>query len=499
MRIRLQSLAEPLLQFGDAVTASEPKRGFLKGGPWSALSVGGERAIQLGLVGLASEVALVRPWLARLKDLIVADESNIRRNPQFPGSRKAFRCNFEVPDGFERAIDDSQFARAFEANDGAFEQLLDLYTGKIAGFFGDVRPDCVLVCLPESLADMRVINPKLTQKERQVLERLARDEVDEQLSFFDPSEEELRLARDLKPQAEELLFRTFYRALKARCMMEANPVPIQILRRHTYVSTEQKQSPATIAWNIGTSLFYKAGNIPWRPHSMASDTCFVGVTFHHLKRRKGDVIYASLAQAFASDVEPFALQGAAILPDQVRNREPYLSAEQASELMRNVIAEYERRTGARPVRVIVHKSSRYQPEEEEGFYAGLISEVPACDLIWLRPTGFRLLRRGQQEPWRGAFVTVGDDTHFLFTTGFIPEWDEYPGPHIPAPIQIGSARPTDILERAREILLLTKMNWNNAEGIGGAPITLSFARRVGAIMTELPDGATPNPLYRFYM
>ncbi len=29
--------------------------------------------------------------------------------------------------------------------------------------------------------------------------------------------------------------------------------------------------------------------------------------------------------------------------------------------------------------------------------------------------------------------------------------------------------------------------------------TVSFAKRVGQIMTELPEGATPNPSYRFYM
>jgi hypothetical protein len=75
----------------------------------------------------------------------------------------------------------------------------------------------------------------------------------------------------------------------------------------------------------------------------------------------------------------------------------------------------------------------------------------------------------------------------------VPDWDEYPGPHIPAPLQIGAAGKTDIRERAREILALTKMNWNSAEGLGRHPITISFARKVGTLMTD----AVPNPLYRF--
>jgi len=45
----------------------------------------------------------------------------------------------------------------------------------------------------------------------------------------------------------------------------------------------------------------------------------------------------------------------------------------------------------------------------------------------------------------------------------------------------------------------TKVNWNNAEGIGRHPITITFARRVGVTMTELGEDDEPNPLYRFYM
>jgi hypothetical protein len=121
-----------------------------------------------------------------------------------------------------------------------------------------------------------------------------------------------------------------------------------------------------------------------------------------------------------------------------------------------------------------------------------------CDLIWIRSTPFRLIRKGTQEPWRGTLCTIGADT-YLFTSGYVPWWNEYPGPHIPAPIQLGSAGETDIRQRAHEILALSKMNWNNTEGISRYPITLSFAKRVGQLMNELPENQAPNPSYRFHM
>jgi len=107
--------------------------------------------------------------------------------------------------------------------------------------------------------------------------------------------------------AEELLFRTFYRALKARVMEHANPVPIQVIRRDTVERADDRgQSHATRAWHLGPSLLYKSGETPWRPRDLPENTCFVGISFHHLKRRSGGLVYASLAQAVSTEFEPFA-------------------------------------------------------------------------------------------------------------------------------------------------------------------------------------------------
>jgi hypothetical protein len=166
--------------------------------------------------------------------------------------------------------------------------------------------------------------------------------------------------------------------------------------------------------------------------------------------------------------------------------------------MSDVLDKYEALAGMLPTRVVVHETSTYQPEEEKGFRSPADARVSACDLVWMRSTAFRLIRKGMQEPWRGTLCTVGGES-YLFTMGYVSWWDEYPGPHIPAPLEIGSCGTTDIRERARELLALTKMNWNSSEGLGRYPITISFARKVGMLMTELSENQTPNPSYRFYM
>jgi hypothetical protein len=249
---------------------------------------------------------------------------------------------------------------------------------------------------------------------------------------------------------------------------------------------------------LGVSLFYKAGNIPWKPVGLPENFCFVGISFHYLKRQAGDLVYASVAQAFSSTVQPFVLKGASIPQNQVRYRQPYLTEAQASDMIHRVIEAYETHAGVKPDRLVIHKTSRYQDEEALGFKAAL-QTVPAIDLIWLAQTGFRLVKKGAEEVWRGTLVEVDKRHHYLFTTGFVPWWKEYPGPHIPAPIQFGSVDETDLHSRAREILALTKMNWNSSDGLARYPVTISFARRVGMVMTEIADDPDPNSSYRFYM
>lgn len=170
--------------------------------------------------------------------------------------------------------------------------LLDLYDARIQSLFGDVRPDCILVCLPDELSGLRISNPRLTDVERASLERLQEEEEGEQLTLFQPSPEELAAAEELRTQAEDLLFRTFYRALKARVISQPNAIPIQVMRRDTFLRpAAEGHSNATRAWNLSTSLFYKAGREPWRPSVLPQNTCFIGISFHHLKRRDGDMVY----------------------------------------------------------------------------------------------------------------------------------------------------------------------------------------------------------------
>lgn len=500
MQMRLRALGEPELIFGGGQVGLDPRVALTKSGPFDARR-NEIKTIRLGLVSPESEIVSIVKWFNRLDTLLVDSATNALRYPNFPGTSKALRCRFELVPTFIRRLPEREFQMAMsQSGPDRFEQLLALYSEVITGLFHDAGPAVILVGFPEEIAELRIQNPRLSFDDQRQLRAYQREGDERQLSLFESgTEKERSAAAELFPQADELLYRMFHRALKARCMAPHNAVPLQIIRRHTYIAEEAKQNDTVRAWNLSVALYYKASNIPWQPAGLAPGSCFVGVSFHHLKRRGGDLVYASLAQAFSTDTEPFALQGETLPDRQVRDKQPYLLPGQAENIVKKVVQQYRLRTGTNPSAVIVHKASQYQPEECEGFKSGCGTSVPACEMVWMRPTGFRLIRKGDREVERGMLAQVENQRMYLFTTGYVDWWKEYPGPHIPAPLEIGGVGQTDLPQRAREILTLTKMNWNTADGLGRHPITLSFARQVGVVMTEIEDSREINPLYRFYM
>ena len=500
MRMWLRRLEEPNLIFGGNNTHHDPKHALVRFGPFSFES-GLQKVIKLGLVAPESEIDGIHKWFQRLNGPLIDSVQNVLKFPNFPGLPNTYRCKFEFSDAFTRILPERELAFALAQNDhDKFDSLLRLYSETIGTLFGDIGPDVVIVAFSEEVAELRVRNKRIDEAEFRSIRQRQKDEDRTQLSLFDNfSEKEVTASSELFPHSEELLSRNFHRALKAKCMVMRNAVPLQIIRQHTYLPTAGTQNEATRAFNLTTALYYKASNTPWQPAGLQSGTCFVGISFHYMKRKQGEILFASLAQAFSTDTEPFAIQGEPLSDHQVRDKQPYLEPEQAERIARKVVDQFKFRTGIYPSKLVIHKTSKFQKEEIDGFKSATKSAVPSLEMVWMRPTGFRLISDGRNEVERGMFIDVERTKRYLFTTGYVTWWKEYPGPHVPSPLELTLVDDGDLEERALEILTLCKMNWNSADGLGRHPITISFARHVGAIMTEVPDGVEINPSYRFYM
>ena len=126
--------------------------------------------------------------------------------------------------------------------------------------------------------------------------------------------------------------------------------------------------------------------------------------------------------------------------------------------------------------------------------------IPQTDFVAFGSRDLQFYRRGDYPALRGTYVKFSDADLLLYTSGYVPYLRTYPGARVPRPLEVlehfGDSSWDVVL---KEILALTKMNWNTADFSGREPITLAFSRRVGQVLAEISPGAKVLPEYRFYM
>jgi hypothetical protein len=288
--------------------------------------------------------------------------------------------------------------------------------------------------------------------------------------------------------------------MKARAMRHR--LPTQFLRQ-TVAEGRDKDHPAKIAWNFATALYYKSGGLPWAPTDLGEGTCYIGVSFYRMLGTSRATVRASVVQAFDEHGDGLVLRGQEFDwdPGEERTLSPHLSREGAESLITLALDRYEKETQRKPTRVVVHKSSRFWPDERDGFRAVLRDRTSRYDLMSLYPQReVRLFAESKYPPLRGARFRVGE-LDYVYTTGFLAELGQFHALHVPSPLAIADhvGQDTTRDELLREVIALTKLNWNSARLGGLLPVTLRFSRLFGDILKEVPDGIDPLPQFKFYI
>ncbi len=490
----VQVLEEPALEFANGELSVEPRVGLAEAGPYS-LRYGKDfpSSVRVGFVGSAGMIDAGRTWFERCQEGIFTGNANRRRHPDFPPFQNVFHCPLEMQDRWTIEIEERDLIPVLtRPGHQQFEGMVRLYADRVATLANrEFGPNVVVCSLSDELLEQfRTYGQIENRNQRRGRAGPKQGNGLGQLSLFDTSE----LLDSHRP--DSLLFRNFRRSLKARAMNFG--VPIQLAHNKLFKDREDGDDPATKAWDICGAIFYKAGGIPWRLSGIAPHVCFVGISFHHLRTESNHLVYSSCAQAFSTDTEGFVLRGDSIDWDEDWGLSPHLNEDQAFRMGNAILTEYRNRTGRDPLRLVVHKQSRFDRQEKDGFTAAW-NRVPAHEFTTLYPSQFRLLPHGDYPPRRGTLIDV-EGTYHLYTTGFFEPWGSYPGPHIPAPIEVRFDSNNERDERAcQEILGLTKMNFNSSSPFEWSPITTRMAREVGLIMAEIEDDEIPEMSYRYYM
>lgn len=521
MEIKLVN--EPLLEFGDDNLSSDPKLGLSLGGFFSLSNNSHRSEIHYGIIGSQNQVELARNWIQSLESKITPSI----KQEKFITHQTVQIEHGEVKEG-ELQLDFETFQT--EEIEESQDVLNQKSNPTFPGFTKDscfnaqfVNDSSNNYFVKESAVTAIIDNKELTLFERSV--QVAELYISQYRCLLDNSFTKPNVCLIVvSPNVYKTLhtiplgkgkFFNFRRYLKSRLITIDGAIPVQLTLENTLDGTRKGlQDKSMQAWNFVVANYYKSLGIPWTLSLDDKQTCFIGVSFHKVFDSDSNLMKSSIAQAFNYEGKGIVFIGNNFEWDyeETNTKSPHLTYEYAKNLIKAVLNEYKMfHRGLPPARVVIHKTTDFWNSainkdyaEVEGLKDGIreaLGEEVEIDLVTIKNAKIKLLRTtGQYPVLRGTLLEVNKSTGVLYTTGYIPYFETYPGVHIPQPIEVSIYEgESTLMKVCQEIMGLTKMNFNNCNYFDSIPITIRFAQRVGQIAQYFEDDEKPPNKYYFYM
>lgn len=510
MKDSFHFLGEPLLEFGHGQTAEDPHDGLALFGPAEPRSQLPDNIV----IGTPRGIKLWDGWCEALNSpASCVDPSRHRAWPPFPGFDVAFSAKWPKPSrGFSvEASALSEASRKADRFDRAFA-VANLYMAQVERIARlDTRPSLAICVVPDevyencrpksSVAMVNRSDDGRSKTEMKFLSQAILDRDAGQSRMFDEEDPTVTAALEEMDAFEEArgLSADFRRQLKGRMM--GRDLPVQIIKESTLLIDPKVRSgePGTNPlsdrlWNFGTAIYYKCGAKPWKTPWARDGVCYVGLAY---KMTEDGRKACCAAQMFLDSGDGVVFVGEFGPWYSRHTGEFHLPPAKAEALLRGTIATYKQEDGRPLKEIFLHAHSGIDAEEYKGF---LKACPPGVKLVATRVRqdrgGMRLYRydnhpdvskRGQHPVQRGVFWQRTARHGLLYTNGFKPRIATYDGFEVPVPLSITIQHGEgDIIQVARDILGLTKLNYNSCQLGEGRPITVKYSERVGEILLANP-------------
>jgi hypothetical protein len=276
---------------------------------------------------------------------------------------------------------------------------------------------------------------------------------------------------------------------------------------------------ASTAWRLTIALYVKSGGVPWKLAGTVPGSAYVGLSYAiRQAAARGSRFVTCCSQVFDDDgggLEFIAYDTQAL---RIEGKNPFLSREEMRRVMGRTLALYsQQHLGKGLDRIVVHKSTRFTPDEMEGCFDAL-SAVPEIELLQVQDAtswfGIKMERSGGRGPAptatsypvdRGTIMPFDGSEALLWTSGNASEvtggrnyYKE--GRGVPHPLLLRRFTGSGTWdESARPVLALTKMNWNNDGLYDRLPTTMGYARILADTMKRI-DILSDRPYpFRLFM
>jgi len=256
----------------------------------------------------------------------------------------------------------------------------------------------------------------------------------------------------------------------------------------TQVVTENVLNPwddCDNMWHLSVGVYTKAGGVPWTVKELSTSLCFIGIAYGIKQGASGQSILSGLAEVFdefGKHVSMYTINCEVFGKDFTleTDRGYHLGKDKMKTLIENAIGEYGKAIQTLPKNVIIHKTTFFNQNEKEGVREALEKNGTHYDLVYVQGnSSHRFLAAGKYPPERGIFWKKDDLTGILCTVGYVDDFRTYPGAGSPVPLELHKDQgDTKIDVLGKQVLALTKMDWNSASLMLKDPVTTKYAARV---------------------
>lgn len=493
-------LDEPNLEFRHGQCVPRPHDGLSLFGPYDADLGSRPGTVSYGLIGTTEGVSLFRTFVDAMNRPTPGPENkSVALWPEFPGFDVAFGGELPADPAWVSTVDRQNLLSAALTHDKyqrVYEVVNQVMMPIDLAQRRDEQPRIIICVVPDEV--WKSCRPTQSVSAG-VGEKLSSREIEDRVrgkpDLFDNYDRHVyRLAPD------------FRRQLKARVMKHGTP--IQIVRESTLALESDKRfsyrglTPVSDRmWNLGTGIYYKGGGKPWRLSTAREGVCYVGIAFRlenpELNSRNG----CCAAQMFLDDGDGVVFLGEYGPWYAPKTRQFHLSPKAAEALLSGVIQTYQDLHGKPLSEVFLHSRSGIDADEFAGYQAAVPS---GTKLVAVRVRhvgrGLRVFRHGTRPLIRGTFLRVDKRHGFLWTSGFKPQLLTYDGQDVPVPLSLEVQHgDSDIEQVARDVLGLTKLNYNSCKLGDSQPVTVGFSDAVGEILMSNPGVSDRRPQFRFYI
>jgi hypothetical protein len=498
----IQLLPEPKLEFGHRQSLEDPRNGLFLFGP--IVDNRTPAQIRAGVVGTPRGVSMYKKWVEATGKFIPAASANVQHQFPFPGFEAAFRARWTVNPIAEIAISPTESSNTIRLSDRhkAIFHTVSLYERPIRERLrdDDIQVDVWFVVITDevwrygrplsrvSKDEAIYAGPTLGQK---VARRLFREP-----SFF---QEEMEAAEVYRYELN------FHHQLKAR-LLRTRAV-VQVIRESSLnfeqdeeFSIRRMQDPATVAWNLCTTAFFKAGGRPWKLAKVQEGVCYVGLVFKKSPSDPSGGNACCGAQLFLDSGDGLVFKGATGPWYSAATGEFHLPEREAKNLMQRVVRSYVEEHHKEPTELFIHGRTRFSDAEWVGFSSAVSQNTNLVGVRIVRSQDMKLFRPGTMPVLRGTTYRLSSKKALLWTSGFIHQLSTYAGREVPNPLLVEIFRGSAELDLVlTDVMGLTKVNFNACLFADGLPVTLRFADAVGEILTAAPVAEGPPLPFRHYI